>query len=93
MHCISFSPNGKLLAAISLMDNVVSVWQPHGGIMSSIAGAFAMVNQDTKPFRSFQVGTKSNLEIKPENVTAKFEWPQERTLKYKHDSIELVFNI
>jgi hypothetical protein len=61
--------------------------------MNSIAGAFAMVNQESKPFRSFQVGTISSQVIKPEDVTARFEWLQERTLKYKNDPIELVFNI
>ncbi|KAI8913630.1 hypothetical protein EDD86DRAFT_262841 [Gorgonomyces haynaldii] len=93
VHCVSYSPNGKLLGTLSLTQNTVSFWQPHGGLLNTLVQLSHSANP-LKPFRTFPLGPK------PEQVTlqevvgqVKFQWLGDRSAKIQSLGLELVFNV
>ncbi|KAJ2998744.1 hypothetical protein HDV02_004091 [Globomyces sp. JEL0801] len=109
VHGISFSPNGKLLASLSLQENQIAFWQPAQGFLGSLVGAFSGGTTGARggisvpsmgvgrlsPFRTFAIG-QPNTEVVLEEAIRdiKFEWTGERALRlFSIRGLELVFNV
>jgi hypothetical protein len=89
---VSYSRNGKLLASVSLTDNIVAIWQPIQGFMTHFVGALS--HSIIKPYRTFVAGDacvrKSYADIMAD---IKFEWVGDRSLRYTFFDNTLAFNV
>jgi WD40 repeat protein len=107
IHGVSFSPDGKLIATLSLQESQIVFWQPAAGLFDSIKGAFgghqakagvsiAGINiGKVQPYRSFPIGQKSsNVNIQDTLDQVRFEWKGERTLNlYSVGGLNLCFTV
>jgi WD40 repeat protein len=99
VHGISFSPNGKLIASLSLQDNQIAFWQPSVGFLDTLKGAFGshqvMISGKVKPYRTFPIGTPSrHVDVQQVLDQVRFEWISERSLLlHGIGGLELAFSV
>ncbi|KAJ3129771.1 hypothetical protein HK098_000140 [Nowakowskiella sp. JEL0407] len=103
LTALSFSPNGKLIASYSILDNCVMFWQPAVGFLGTIVGAFGVnsnanvstLGQQMSCFRKFNVGmVQAEVPVSSILENVGFEWTSERCVKLKSvKGIELTFTV
>jgi WD40 repeat protein len=105
VHGISFSPNGKLIASLSLQENQIAFWQPALGFLDSLKGAFGTSGSQgiqlsigvgkVKPYRTFPIGAPIvQVDVQQVLDGVQFEWTSDRSLKlHSIGGVELSFSV
>ena len=99
VHAVSFSPQGTLMATLTLKDSRITFWQLGVNFLDSLKGAFIQGNISmlgkSSPYRSFAIGLP-NAQIDLQQVldTVKLKWKSERSVDLSSiGDVKLTFSV